>query len=102
VSRTLTAPPTDPRMWRQLLATVHPDRGSLDRLIEARAQEVEGLERIEASWVESARKHNLRAQAVLRQEWAAHFRRMIGVHEQLAEHNRRRLAQLMDRGMYSS
>jgi hypothetical protein len=32
MSRTLTAPPTDKRMWRRLMALVHPDRGGCHEL----------------------------------------------------------------------
>jgi hypothetical protein len=48
--------------------------------------------------MEATLRGDLRAQATLRQEWAEHFRRMIGVHERMAEDNRRRLNQLIDEG----
>ncbi len=62
------------------------------------AAEFEEQRRIDQAWAESAMRQNLSARAAMRQEWAEHFRRMIGVHEALAERNRRRLAQLIDGG----
>jgi hypothetical protein len=52
--------------------------------------------RAEQARMEATLRHDLKAQATLRQAWAEHFRHMIGVHESLAESNRRRLEQLLD------
>jgi hypothetical protein len=71
----------------------------IDALIEKRAKEFEEQERIDQGWAESAMRHNLGARAAMRQEWAEHYRRMVAVHERLAEENRARLIQLIDEGM---
>jgi hypothetical protein len=71
---------------------------SLNRLIERRASEAEAQERVDQAWAESVMRQNLGARAAMRREWAEHFRRMIGVHEQLAEHNRTQLSRLIDEG----
>lgn len=68
---------------------------SIDKLIASRYSP-EDDRRIAQAWAESAMRHNLGARAALRQEWAAHYRRLIHVHERLAEHNRERLAHLID------
>jgi hypothetical protein len=70
----------------------------IDRLIERRAEQLAEQERLEQEQMEATLRGDLRAQATLRQEWAEHFRRMIGVHERMAEDNRRRLNQLIDEG----
>ena len=66
---------------------------SLNRLTSQRRSsaqaEHEEQRRIEASWAESVRTHNLRAQAERRREWYAFHLDMMFLHEALArEHER--------------
>ncbi len=69
---------------------------SIDKLIERRAEEAQERERVEEAWATSAMRHDLGARAQLREAWAEHYRRLVAVHEQLAESNRNRLAELID------
>ena len=68
----------------------------IDALIERRVMDAEEHAKVDAAWAESAMRHNLGARAAMRQEWAEHYRRMVAVHERLAEENRARLGKLID------
>jgi hypothetical protein len=71
------------------------DEVAIDKLIDARYSP-EDDRMIAEAWAESARNMNLRAQAGRRREWVAHYRRVISVHEELAERNRQLLARHID------
>lgn len=69
---------------------------SLNALIERRAQEAEEANRAEAAWAESVRTYNFKRLAERLEEWRAYHRRMIVVHESLAERHRTDLGKLVD------
>ena len=75
---------------------------AIDALIEARARELEEANRVEASWAETTRRYNLRAQAERRQEWIAYHQDLQRLHRQLAEEHHRAALQLIDEGASAS
>lgn len=72
------------------------ERG-LNDLIERRAQEAEDANRLVEEERQRERAYHLRRAAEDRALRAEHYRRMIRVHEDLAEENREKLNALIDR-----
>ena len=70
----------------------------LDRLVDARHSSFakEDDRRIEASWAESARTVNLRAQAERRREWVDYHRGLARLHTTLAAEHEAKAFSLMD------
>jgi hypothetical protein len=71
---------------------------SLDRLIEARAQEAEEANRVHAGWAEKGAKFDARAQAERRREWVAYHRDLARLHTRLAAEHDEKALSLMDAG----
>jgi hypothetical protein len=59
-------------------------------------EKVEGERRMEELWAESVRRYNASKERDLRAEWRAHYRRMRGVHQGLADEYDRKLVKLED------
>jgi hypothetical protein len=68
----------------------------LNRLVEDRAASAKAENERAAMWAESVRRYNLGRAREKRAAWADHHRRMIDVHEGLAQEHRYTLSKLID------